>query len=83
MPADKLVYVRGGTPRELSSNELISYRVTGLAKELPLNWIELYPAREHRSVVNVEGERTAVEDLQLSDPLYFVARAEGTVRPGA
>ena len=45
-------------------------------------WVELYTGHGSRSVVNIEGESSVIEDLQLSDLLSVVDRAELLAQPG-
>jgi hypothetical protein len=48
---------------------VICSQVTPLVKECSPNWVELYPYREPRSTVFVNGEESDVQDIQLSDLL--------------
>lgn len=38
-------------------------------------WLELYPGGDSRSVVSVHGERSTIDDVQLSDIVALVDRA--------
>jgi hypothetical protein len=40
------------------------------------SWVELYPNHEAHSVVSVLGERSTVEEIQLSDLLSIIDRME-------
>jgi hypothetical protein len=46
------------------------------------SWVELYPDREARSEVSVGGERSTVEEIQLSDLLSIIDRTERSPHPG-
>jgi hypothetical protein len=40
------------------------------------NWVELYPGHGSRSVVSLHGQRSTVEEIQLSDLLSVMDRAD-------
>ena len=44
-------------------------------------WVELYTGHGSRSVVSIEGESSVIENLQLSDLLSIVDRAEILAQP--
>ncbi len=49
---------------------------TGVVRERVPFWVELYPDYGSRSVVGIEGSRTTIEDIQLSDLLSILDRTE-------
>jgi hypothetical protein len=51
-------------------------KATGLVRERVPVWVELYPEYGTRSVVGVGEERSTIEEIQLSDLLSVVDRAE-------
>ena len=51
-------------------------RVLSLARERVPIWVELYPGYGSRSVIGVGEERSTVEEIQLSDLLSALDRAE-------
>jgi len=53
---------------------VICSRLTGVVEERAANWIELYPACRPFSTFCIDGERRAMEDVQLSDLLLVCAR---------
>ncbi len=48
--------------------------VTTVVEERAANWIELYPDCSPFSTFCIDGERRAIEDVQLSDLLWACAR---------
>lgn len=44
-------------------------------------WVELYTGHGARSVVNVRGDSSVIEDMQLSDLLSLVDRTEILAQP--
>ena len=60
----------------LSPDLVVCSRATARVESQVPNWVELYPCCEARSVVNLRGERTTIEEIQLSDLLSIVDRAE-------
>jgi hypothetical protein len=46
------------------------------------SWVELYPACGAHSVVSVLGERSAIEEIELSDLLSILDRAKRSPHPG-
>ena len=50
-------------------------------ERVPL-WVELYPDYGSRSVVSIEGRRTTIEEIQLSDLLSIVDSAERLAQQG-
>jgi hypothetical protein len=53
---------------------VICSRVTTVVEEWVANWIELYPECSPFSAFCIDGERSAMEDVQLSDLLWACAR---------
>jgi len=53
---------------------VICSRVTAVVEERVTNWIELYPECSPFSTFCIDGERRAMEDVQLSDLLWACAR---------
>src|SRR5215203_4987980 len=58
----------------ISPDLVIRSRVTAVVEERAANWIELYPECRSFSTFCIEGERRAMEDVQLSDLLAVCAR---------
>ena len=58
----------------LGPDLVICSRVTAVVEERAANWIELYPECRSFSTFCIEGERRAMEDVQLSDLLAVCAR---------
>jgi hypothetical protein len=53
---------------------VICSRVTTVVEERVANWIELYPECSPFSTFCIDGERSAMGDVQLSDLLWACAR---------
>jgi len=53
---------------------VVCSRVTAVVRERAANWIELYPECRPFSTFYIDGERRAMEDVQLSDLLSVCAR---------
>ena len=77
------VEVLTAEPEELEARILrlapamvICSEATGLVRERVPFWVELYPGYGSRSVVGIEGRCTTIEQIQLSDLLSVVDRAE-------
>lgn len=60
---------------------VICDRATDSVSLIPV-WVELYPGYGPRSVVSVEGTRWEVEEIQLSDLLDLVDKANGLAQQG-
>ena len=58
----------------LGPDLVICSRVTAMVRERAANWIELYPECKPFSTFCIDGERRAIEDVQLSDLLSVCAR---------
>jgi hypothetical protein len=61
---------------------VICSEATGVVRERVPFWIELYPRYEARSVVSLEGARSTIEEIQLSDLLAVLDRAERLAQRG-
>jgi hypothetical protein len=77
------VEVMTAEPNELEDHVLrlapemvVFSKATGLVRERVPVWVELYPEYGTRSVVGVGEERSTIEEIQLSDLLSVVDRAE-------
>jgi hypothetical protein len=55
---------------------VIFSEATEVVRERVPVWVELYPGYGARSVVGVGEERSTIEEIQLSDLLSAVDRAE-------
>lgn len=55
---------------------VICSEATGVVRERVPFWVELYPGYESRSVVSLEGTRSTIEEIELSDLLAVLDRAE-------
>lgn len=53
-------------------NLVVCSRATEKVRSHAAAWIELHPGGEARSVVNIEGRRSTLNNLQLSDLLSAV-----------
>ncbi len=47
------------------------------------SWVELYPRCGSQSFVSVQGERSTIEEIQLSDLLSIVDKVAGTSARGS
>jgi hypothetical protein len=65
----------------LSPDLVVCSRATARVVNHVPNWVELYPCCEARSVVNLRGERTTIEEIQLSDLLSVIDRTERPAYP--
>jgi hypothetical protein len=65
-----------------SPSDDYTIRVPHLRHAIGTSWVELYPNFEAHSVVSVLGERSTVEEIQLSDLLSIVDRAERIAQQG-
>jgi hypothetical protein len=76
-PAALHQYVRRFTPHFVLGSELDPDMLTGL-----FCWVDLYPNGEQYAVINIGGERTTVDNLDLAGLLRIVDQTErlaGTV----
>ena len=60
----------------MSPDLVICSRVTSLVKDRVPNWVELYPECRPLSTFCIGGERSTVDDVQLSDLLALIDRME-------
>ena len=60
----------------LGPDLVVCSRLTAWVENRAPNWVELYPEYGQRSVVGVGEERSTIEEIQLSDLLSVVDRAE-------
>lgn len=49
---------------------------TEAVRDAAVSWVELYPEYGSRSVVCVEGDREEVDEIQLSDLISIIERAQ-------
>jgi hypothetical protein len=76
-PAALHQHVRRFTPHLVLGSELDAEMLTGL-----FSWVDLYPNGERYAVINIGGERTTVDNLDLAGLLRIVDQTErlaGTV----
>ncbi len=66
----------------LAPNMVICSEVTSVVRERASVWVELYPNYGSSSVVGIEGRRTTIEEIQLSDLLSIVDSAERLAQQG-
>ncbi len=67
----------------LGPDLVVCSRLTSRIEDHAPSWVELYPNHGARSVVSVLGERSTVEEIQLSDLLSVVDRTERSPLNGA
>jgi hypothetical protein len=60
----------------LAPDVVIFSEPAGVVRERVPFWVELYPGYGHDSVVGTGEERSTIEEIQLSDLLSVVDRAE-------
>jgi hypothetical protein len=60
----------------LAPDMVICSDATSVVRERVPFWVELYPEYGSRSAVGIEGRRTTIEEIQLSDLLSILDRAE-------
>jgi|SRR5829696_6009402 hypothetical protein len=63
----------------LGPDLVVCSRLTAWVENRAPNWVELYPEYGQRSVVSVRGERSTIEEIQLSDLLSVI---DETVKKG-
>jgi hypothetical protein len=66
----------------LAPNMVICSEATSVVRERASVWVELYPDYGSSSVVGIEGRRTTIEEIQLSDLLSIVDSAERLTQQG-
>ncbi len=67
---------------ELAPNMVVCSEATSVVRERVSVWVELYPDYGSSPVVGIEGRRTTIEEIQLSDLLSIVDRAERLAQQG-
>jgi len=67
----------------LDPDLVVCSRLTASVEDHAASWVELYPDHEPRSVISVLGERSTVEEIQLSDLLSIIERTERAPLNGA
>ena len=65
----------------LDPDLVVCSRLTARVENHAPNWVELYPDYGPRSVVSVRGERSTIEEIQLSDLLSIVDKTRKPVHP--
>ena len=60
----------------MSPDLVICSRVTSLVRDRVPNWVELYPECQTLSTFCIGGERSTLDDVQLSDLLSLIDRME-------
>jgi hypothetical protein len=66
----------------LAPTMVICSEATSVVRERVSVWVELYPNYGSSSVVSVDGRRTTIEEIQLSDLLSIVDSAERLAQQG-
>jgi hypothetical protein len=66
----------------LDPDLVVCSRLSGRVEARAPNWVELYPGCGSRSVVSLRGERSTIEEIQLSDLLSIVDSTAQAIRPG-
>jgi hypothetical protein len=66
----------------LAPQMVIFSEATDLVRERVPIWVELYPGYGPRSVIGVGEERSTIEEIQLSDLLSALDRAEHLAQQG-
>ena len=66
----------------LAPNMVICSEATSVVHERVSVWVELYPDYGSSSMVGIEGRRTMIEEIQLSDLLSIVDSAERLAQQG-
>ena len=67
----------------LDPDLVVCSRLTTRIEDRAPSWVELYPNHAAHSVVSVLGERSTVEEIQLSDLLSIIDRTERSPLNGA
>src|SRR5918998_756414 len=67
----------------LGPDLVVCSRLTARVENHTPSWVELYPNHGACSVVSVLGERSTVEEIQLSDLLSIIDRTERSPLNGA
>jgi len=69
--------------KRLGPDLVVCSRLTSWIEDRVPSWVELYPNHGAHSVVSVLGERSTVEEMQLSDLLSIIDRTEQSPQNGA
>ena len=67
--------------RRLRPDLVVCSRVNDAIRAQVVSWVELYPECGSSSVVSIDGERSTVEDLKLSDLLEVVRETDRATSP--
>ena len=67
----------------LGPHLVVCSKLTTRVEDRAPSWVELYPNHGTRSVVNVLGERSSVEEIHLSDLLSIIDGTGGAPPNGA
>jgi hypothetical protein len=67
----------------LGPDLVVCSRLTARVEDHAPSWVELYPNHGTRSVVSVLGERSTVEEIQLSELLSIIDRTQRSPLNGA
>ena len=63
--------------RRLGPDLVVCSKLTAQVEDRAPNWVELYPDCGSRSVISLRGQRSTVEEIQLSDLLSAIDGANG------
>ena len=66
----------------LAPSTVICSEATSVVRERVSVWVELYPGYGSSSVAGIEGRRTTIEEIQLSDLLSIFDGAERLAQQG-
>jgi hypothetical protein len=66
----------------LEPHLVICSKLTAQIEDRAPNWVELYPSCGSRSVISLHGERSTIEDIQLSDLLSAIDDLKVSLDPG-
>ena len=67
----------------LDPEVVVCTQLTARVEDRAASWVELYPCHGRRSVVSVLGERSTVEEIQLSELLSIIDRTQRSPLNGA
>ena len=71
-----------GEVGRLGPTRVVCSQLTAVIEDRVPVWVELYPGYGAESVVSVRGERSTIEEIQLSDLLSIIDRTERSPHPG-
>ena len=66
--------------RRIGPDLVVCSRLTAWVENRAKNWVELYPGYGSHSVVSVRGERSTIEEIQLSHLLSVI---DETIKNGS